>query len=396
MGGLLERLGPLPIAGCWARKAQRVRRKRYLAGIKGGEVREPVAEVVRQECGMAFQEALIRWAEAPASGVFFPPISRSAPECRCSVVINTVDRASELKITLAALRAEWRDGDELIVVLGPTGDDSAAVLRNSPVPCRVVTCAEKNLAVSRNLGLHAARGEYVAFIDDDASPAKEWLDALLKPLEMDEGVAISAGFVMDGEGGHFLNQHVVADTLGRAWWFADEAAARRKIAEAGPARTFLTATGCNMAFRRSALDGTGGFDPFYRYFLEETDVVWRILQSGGRCEPCPESVVLHRLGANIARRPTFEIPVRTTIVRSQIHYAGKFAKSGFEPAGIAAAVWGRVLADLEKIAWDCGPVHRPLAACGDLQVRYLRAVADELRLDSRMDSSSLSALSHRE
>ncbi len=368
-------------------------RKRYLAVIKGDGRGELVDEVLRHDSGREFQEALSRWAEAPARGGVIEPISRDAPDLRCSVVINTVDRAGELKITLEALRAEWRDGDELIVVLGPTDDASEEVLRNSPVPCRVVACGEKNLAVSRNLGLRAARGKYVAFIDDDASPGKGWLDALLKPLERDEGVAISAGFVMDGEGRRFLNQYVVADTLGRAWWFADEAPARGKIAEAGPERAFLTATGCNMAFRRSALDGTGGFDPFYRYFLEETDVVWRISRSGGRCEACPESVVLHRLGANIARQPSFEISARTTLVRSQIHYAGKFSKAGFPAEEIGAAIWGRVLADLEKIAWDCGPVHRTAADCGNLQVRYLQAVADELRLDSGADSSSLSALS---
>lgn len=357
-------------------------------------------EVLGHPVGKEFGEALDAWAAAPGGGAGFPPLERGEPECRCSVVVNTVDRADELERTLADLGKEWDDRDELIVVVGPTGDESEEVVRGSPVPCVLVRCGEKNLAISRNLGWQEARGEYVAFIDDDASPAEGWLMALLAPMEKDPGVEISAGFVKDGDGTRFLNQHVVADTLGRAWWFESGEEAEAKRVEAGRERAFLTATGCNMAFRRGALDRIGGFDPFYRYFLEETDVVWRILQSGGHCEAAPASVVFHRLGSNVARKPGFDLRQRTTVVRSQIHFAGKFGKSGragHRPEEIAASIWDRVLGDLEKIAWDCGPVKAGNDMnCSSLQAGYLRAVAEELRLDSGRDSSSLSALSRPE
>ncbi|MEX1115794.1 MAG: glycosyltransferase [Akkermansiaceae bacterium] len=303
-------------------------------------------------------------------------------------MINTVDRGNDLRLTLEAMRKSWdADQDELIVVLGPTGDDSEEVIHRSTLPCRLIHCAERNLAISRNLGWQAANGRHVAFIDDDASPAEGWLDSLLEPLEHDSQTGVSAGFVLDGEGRRFLNQYVVADRLGGATWFEDAPAARAKIEELGSNRAFLTATGCNMAFRRSVLDQIGGFDPFYRYFLEETDAVLRALSEGFRCVAAPSSRVFHRLGGNLARNPTFELENRTVVIRSQIHYIGKFGKSAFSPAEIESCLWQRALLDLEKIAWDCVPTGHPV----DLQVRYLQAIAGEFRLDSSLKTSSVSA-----
>ncbi len=370
-------------------KWQRVGRKRFIGLIKSPQRIGLIREVLEHECGREFQAALEHWSRAAS----IPPETLSIPPGvdtkRCSVIINTVDRATDLELTLASLKPEWNSADELIVVLGPNCDDSGEIIGRSSVPCRLIHCPVRNLSISRNLGLLAAAGRFVAFIDDDASPATGWLDALLTPFEDDLQVGICAGFVLDGQGGRFLNRYVVADTLGRAFWINDAGPAREKIAQLGPQRAFLTATGCNMAFRRTALETLGGFDPFYRYFLEETDVVFRAISAGFRCAIAPDSKVLHRLGSNLARTPSFELEPRTVVVRSQIHYIGKFGKSTFPPEEIEACIWERVLLDLEKIAWDCGEGGPPDPFGGDLQRRYLSAVTNELRLDSPPHSSSL-------
>ncbi len=375
----------------WISKFLRVGRKRFIARIKGPERASWIAEILSYPAGRDFHHALETWARSASIPTAIPPLAAVAESLRCSVIINTVDRASDLEITLAALAREWDAArDELIVVLGPTGDDSEEIVARSPMPCRLIPCPVRNLAVSRNLGLAASSARFVAFIDDDASPSPGWLDTLLQPLEKNPKTAISAGFVLDGQGAHFLNRYVVADTLGRAFWFDDSSSAATKIAQLGSSRAFLTATGCNMAFRRSALITCGGFDPFYQYFLEETDLIRRLLDHGHRCEISPASTVLHRLGANLARTPSFDPADRAVIIRSQIHYIGKFGKATFSPAEIESCLWQRVLLDLEKIAWDCSHSPPHDSRCSELQQRYLAAVAAELRLDSLPDSSSFS------
>ena len=387
VGNLLGRFQAIPGAS----RMLRIGRKRFIGQIKSPQRDVLIQEILKHPGGGDFQAALQQWSRSASLPAEIVPVPVGSGSARCTVIINTVDRAADLEMTLASLKPRWNAADELIVVLGPTGDHSEEIIARSPVSCRLIRCPERNLAISRNLGLLASSGQFVAFIDDDASPAEGWLDELLRPFDEDPETGISAGFVLDAEGRHFLNRHVVADTLGRAFWLDDVAEAQAKIDEIGPQRAFLTATGCNMAFRRATLESIGGFDPFYRYFLEETDVVRRVITAGSRCAISPASRVLHRLGSNVARTPGFELEPRTVVIRSQIHYIGKFGKPTFPNAEIEACLWERVLLDLEKIAWDCSGNPLWQHRCGELQNRYLSAVAGELRLDSPPDSSSLSA-----
>ncbi len=94
---------------------------------------------------------------------------------RVSVVVNTYNRAASLHQTLQALQRQNYSKFEVIVVNGPSTDDTAEVLRAHAAQIRVGTCAQRNLSISRNVGIEMARGEFVAFIDDDAVPDENWL-----------------------------------------------------------------------------------------------------------------------------------------------------------------------------------------------------------------------------
>jgi GT2 family glycosyltransferase len=373
--------------GIWAAKLQRARKRRFLSTLKSPHFASAIQEILRHDEGRDFDAALREWTGCPPAESHSPGIGALgetpgavSPELRCSVIINTVDRCRHLAITIDSLRPEWNaKQDELIVVLGPTADESVEFLRDVKFPHRLIHCPDRNLAVSRNLGLQASCGRFVAYLDDDASPESGWLAALLKPLENDPEIGVSAGFVLDGKGRRFLNQFVVTDTLGRIRWFSDEASALLEINRLGTHRAFLTATGCNMAFRRETLARVGGFDPAYPYFLEETDAVWRVRKEGLRCVPTPQSRVRHRLGTNIIRKKGFQVEDRLVLARSQIHYIGKFGKTTFSPSEIEGCIWERALLDLGRIGWDCGESASAKQLCGDLQKSYLMAVTADLR-----------------
>ncbi len=365
------------MAGGQAARWQRVRRKRFLEPIRADEIAVCVQIVTRTAEGSALAAALGRWlgrAETPCLPEALPD-GGGDERVRCSVIINTVDRASQLAVTLADLKAVWKpETDELIVVLGPTGDNSREVIAACGIPHRLVSCAERNLSLSRNAGLLAARGNLIAYLDDDASPEPGWLDALLAPLLADSVAEVAAGFVLDGGGTRFLDQWVVADDLGRSFWCGTENEAAATVGRIGASRAFLRAVGCNMAFRRRTLLAHGGFDTGYRYFLEETDIARRMGLAGGRCVVAPESRVRHRLGANAARSADVSPEERLTVARSLVHYLGRFAFNAFTPDEIRGCVWRRVLLDLERIAWEAGSA----ASVGEGQRQYLRMLAETL------------------
>jgi glycogen synthase len=375
LGCALDFAARLPFASGQAARFQRVRRKRFLAALREDHITPLIAPILSTPEGRHFAGMLRQWSERRSGPAVPAPVPDEFPDgtgIRCSLVINTVDRERQLEVTLADLKRHWQaETDELIVVLGPSADDSGRVIAECGLPHRLVRCAERNLSVSRNAGLLAARGEMVAYLDDDASPEAGWLDALLAPLVADVQAEVAAGFILDGTGQRPLDEWVVADDLGSSFWCATATAAEAEISRIGRERAFLRAVGCNMAFRRRTLLAHGGFDPAYRYFLEETDITRRIGLAGGKCVAAPASRVRHRLGANPARSAKVPLDDRLTVARSLIHYLGRFAAAGFTSEEIRMCVWRRVLLDLERIAWDAG-------GDGAMQTAYLNHLAATL------------------
>ena len=84
-----------------------------------------------------------------------------------SVVVCTLNRADSLAQLLPALRHQTHGRFEVIVVTGPCTDHTDEVLDAYEGEIKVVRNPEANLSASRNLGIRAAAGEIVAFIDDD-------------------------------------------------------------------------------------------------------------------------------------------------------------------------------------------------------------------------------------
>ena len=133
-----------------------------------------------------------------------------------SIVINTLNRAVELQKTLKSML--WLDypGEfEVIVVNGPSKDNTDTVIASWLPHIRTGKCEIANLSVSRNIGICMAQGDIVAFIDDDAIPEPEWLTQLVKPY-VDPMVGGVGGFVFDYTGYNFQYEYAVVDRFGNA------------------------------------------------------------------------------------------------------------------------------------------------------------------------------------
>src|SRR4051812_3464679 len=118
---------------------------------------------------------------------------------RVSVVICTYNRCSSLLQTLDALRRQTFREFEVIVVNGPSTDATAEHLASLHAQLRSAVNSERHLSRSRNLGIAAAAGEIVAFIDDDAVPEAHWLEDLTAPFA-DKAVGATGGMVLDNSG----------------------------------------------------------------------------------------------------------------------------------------------------------------------------------------------------
>lgn len=210
-----------------------------------------------------------------------------------SVVINTCDRADPLRTTLYALNRQTYKHFEVVVVLGPTQDNSVEVIDEFAGRVTLVRCPEFNLSISRNMGIEAASGEVIAFIDDDAVPALTWLEQLAAVFA-DAEIAGTGGKVFMVHPGHGHLQY----NFGTVSIFAEHIDIRpgpdAPVASQTPAQYWYPRLmGANMAYRREALIKIGGFDERYAYLFEEPDVAVRLGKAGYKLKPLAEAVVYH-------------------------------------------------------------------------------------------------------
>lgn len=244
-----------------------------------------------------------------------------------SVVINTLNRADVLERVLSA--AGWLSyppGFEVIVVNGPSTDQTEQLLEQWKSRIKIGRCQEANLSKSRNVGIAMAAGDIVAFIDDDAVPEPEWLEQLAVAFDDDE-VAIAGGHVYDHTGVTFQYRYGTVDRLGtnaqplQGW---DPA----KLAYPQSSRIPYP-IGTNSAFRRSALLAIGGFDEEYEYFLDETDLVIRLIDAGWMIKQLPRAFVHHKFAPSSMRGPNRVPKRRYSIVKNHVYFGLRHGRNHY-------------------------------------------------------------------
>lgn len=168
-----------------------------------------------------------------------------------SVVIcaYTELRWDELVRAAESVRSQTVPPREIIVVI----DHNPALLERAHSQIAGVTVlaseAARGLSGARNTGISAAHGEIIAFMDEDAAAAPDWLEKL--------GADYADPRVL-GVGGAIVPMWLE----GRPAWFPEEfdwvvgCTYRGMPAAPAPVRNLI---GCNMSFRRKVFEAIGGF-----------------------------------------------------------------------------------------------------------------------------------------
>lgn len=237
-----------------------------------------------------------------------------------SIVINTWNRGHLLPVTLASLRHLDYPDFEVIVVNGPSTDDTMQVLDRWRGDVRVGHCPEANLSMSRNIGIAMAAGEFVAFIDDDAVPEPEWLSQAIAAFN-DPDVAAAGGRVFDHTGYDFQYEYAMADRLGNGYWTQREPAPNHCFPYSFK---FLYLQGTNTVFRRVALLEVGGFDEEFAYYLDETDVCLRLTDAGHVICQLPNAYVHHKYAPSRIRSRQVA-KYRYPVLKSKVYFSHRHA-----------------------------------------------------------------------
>src|SRR5579871_2084583 len=105
-----------------------------------------------------------------------------------TVCICTHDRPTYLRDCLQGLRrqsAETSCYDILVVDSASTGEIPAQIsaLVAATPNARLIRVDEPGVSHARNAGAEQATGEYIAYIDDDAVPASDWIACIRMAID---------------------------------------------------------------------------------------------------------------------------------------------------------------------------------------------------------------------
>ncbi len=197
---------------------------------------------------------------------------------KVSVVICSYNGSRTIRFCLdGVFKLRYPDYEVIVVDDGST-DALPSIAAQYPV--RLIRCENQGLSHARNLGLHAATGKVIAYLDDDACPEPDWLNFIVDKLQ-------HGGFV--GVGGPNIAPVDDGDT-----------ATAVAHSPGGPIHVLLGDTiaehipGCNMAFITEALRLIGGFDRQFRIAGDDVDICWRLQARGWRLGFAPAAVVWHK------------------------------------------------------------------------------------------------------
>jgi GT2 family glycosyltransferase len=291
--------------------------------------------------------------------------------CLVSVIVPHLNDYENLDACLTLLGAQSFPGDRTEVIIADNGSSRGldAVRAIVGTRGRVVEVAERGAGPTRNAGVHASRGDAIAFIDSDCRPDPRWLEEGLAELRLADFVGGRVDVLVEDP-----RRMTAAEAFERVFAFQNESYVK--------GRNFTVTA--SMFVWRSVFDSVGGFE---NGVPEDKDWCVRARRQGYRIRFAAKSIVGHP-----ARRtmPELKRKWRRLIIES----CEGARRQGTGPVLVLLRHWVALLAVVPQAFLPLvskrltGMRNRILAIGALAQIRaYRLVVAHEIVLHSTGESS---------
>lgn len=195
-----------------------------------------------------------------------------------SVVVATFDREEEIRGCLEALSNQTYNRYEVIVVEDGSDTNTEEIVVDYGF--RYLYQDNAGPAAARNKGVDEARGDVVAFTDDDCVPAQDWIETLVAGLDS-ENVGGAGGVPYYSENSWHSKFHRLRMEKNHDLDKEDACEGNR------------AGSTSNICYRKDVFEEVGGFDnSFYFPGKEDSDLKRRIEEAGYTVKYVP-AVVKH-------------------------------------------------------------------------------------------------------
>lgn len=220
-----------------------------------------------------------------------------------SVVMLNWNGLEDTKRCIATLRKSTYPNFEIIIVDNGSADGSKEWLKAQDDV--VLVDLPENLGVTggHNKGYEAAKGEFIANLNNDTVVDQDWLWALYRPMEKDEKIAVVGGKAYEwddnnpkyDESNDYFTYQVV-DLFGGYAHTMRGGALEASV-------NSISTVGALM--RRSAIEQVGYFDNDFFAYYDETDQFARFKRAGYKIIYTPEAKLWHMIGGSTRGFPYF-------------------------------------------------------------------------------------------
>lgn len=212
---------------------------------------------------------------------------------------------------------------ELIFVDNCSEDGSVKFVKERYPQIKIINNGLNNYCRALNKGIKAARGKYIATLNNDTKVEKPWLMELIKVIETDKTIAAVGSKIL------FMNGRInsVAHCAFPDYYWADlgfkeeDHGQYDKIAEVG------STCGASTLYRKKSLQAAGLFDEDFNMYLEDVEIGLRLKAMGLKTFYCPKSVVYHNFHGTASDELTVSYIERNRLLLVARHFPEHLGKS---------------------------------------------------------------------
>ncbi len=229
-----------------------------------------------------------------------------------SVIVVTRNRKKELIKCLQSLQASDYRRIEIVVVDNDTTPPVSSWLKNKFKGVELVRSA-KNLGAAggRNLGLKFARGDFLLFMDDDASADKKMISQLVAVLKNSPQAGIAQPKIYDMQS--FSTDGNILQGIGCDISLLTGRVSALGIREEDTGQydhiKEISTVGCVWMVKAEVIKKVGGYDENYFIPYEDLDFSFRARKSGFKIYFAPKALAWHN-------------SIKSTFVNSALDYIG--------------------------------------------------------------------------
>ncbi|MGF1522700.1 MAG: glycosyltransferase family 2 protein [Leptolyngbyaceae cyanobacterium] len=269
--------------------------------------------------------------------VTLPPADFDGNMPLVTVAVCTRDRPEDMKLCLEAIsKLDYPYLDILVIDNAPTTEGTKTLIDEHYPQVRYVCEPRPGLDWARNRAILEAKGEIIAYTDDDVAVDAGWVRAIAQTFAASPEVMAVTGLVVPYE--LETEAQVLFEDYGGFGRGFEQKWYQRQPGQSFPWQWLGAGqfgTGANMAYRRSVFAAIGFFDPALDVGTPtngagDLEMFIRVLQSGYALVYEPQAMIRHRHRREYAK------------LKRQISFNGSLY-----------ALWGSIAFAYPELFWTC-------------------------------------------